>query len=137
MMPSASLSRIKHSIFFIKKGGRQGCLATAVFGIFNTPTCRGKNSTSGSGPSSRGFGYVLLSALPDRLDACRLREGTVTAQRPQILTPDLWKKRFEGFGEEQADYQRRLERFYGDALRALEYTFRNNLRTASIEQTPL
>lgn len=81
--------------------------------------------------------YVLLSAVPDRDDACRLREGEVTAQRPQILTPELWKKRFEGFGEDQEAYGRHLETLYGEAFRALEYQFRNNVRNTSMENTPL
>lgn len=81
--------------------------------------------------------YVMVSTVPDRPDCCRLREGDVTAQRPNILTQDFWKKRFEGFGDDQEDYRRHIERFYGDALRGLEYTFRNDLRSTSLENTPL
>src|SRR5436190_19796000 len=81
--------------------------------------------------------YVLLSEIPNTENQCRLRQGDVTAQRPQILTPDLWRRRFEGFGEEQEAYGRQLERHYGKVLQGLEYTFRNDLRATSLENTPL
>src|SRR5689334_16174960 len=75
--------------------------------------------------------YVLISEVPEYPGGCRLREGDVTAQRPQIVTPEMWQKRFEGFGEDQDVYRDQLERFYGEALRGLEYTFRNELHTSS------
>jgi hypothetical protein len=81
--------------------------------------------------------YVLLSALPGQPGCCRMRRGEVTAERPKILTPDLWKKRFEGFGEEAAAYQEQIEQLYGESLRALEYRFRNELQTSSVEHASL
>ncbi|MFA5976270.1 MAG: hypothetical protein WC859_08935 [Elusimicrobiota bacterium] len=81
------------------------------------------------------FHYVLLSSVTDPSETCRLREGDVTAQRPKILTPDLWQKRFEGFGQDQDAYRRQMERLYGEALRALEYTFRNEIRSTSLEKS--
>src|SRR5579862_7347096 len=81
--------------------------------------------------------YVLLSSVPQQPEACRLRQGDVTAQRPQILTPDLWRKRFDGFGEDQEAYQHLLERLHGEALRGLEYTFHNALRTSTLEKASL
>ena len=81
--------------------------------------------------------YVLLSMVPDQPDCCRLREGEVTAERPKILTPDFWKKRFEGFGEESERYAEEMEKSYGEALRGLEYGFRNQLKTTSLEHAAL
>ena len=81
--------------------------------------------------------YVLLSLVPDQPDYCRLREGEVTAQRPQILTPEYWKNRFQGFGEESEAYREELEKTYGEALKGLEYTFRNDLKNTSLEHATL
>src|SRR5258706_1313326 len=81
--------------------------------------------------------YVLLSVVSDQPDYCRLREGEVTAQRPQILTPEFWKNRFQGFGEESDAYREEFERTYGDTLKGLEYSFRNDLKNTSLEHTTL
>jgi hypothetical protein len=81
--------------------------------------------------------YVLLSIVPDQPDCCRLREGEVTANRPMILTPEFWKNRFEGFGEEAQKYHEQIEKAYGEALRGLEYNFCNNLKTTSLEHAAL
>lgn len=80
--------------------------------------------------------YVLLSTPGDQPGACRVREGTVTAERPQILTPGLWKERFEGFGADAEAYADHMHRLYGAALRALEYRFRNNLQSTTLEHAP-
>jgi len=81
--------------------------------------------------------YVLLSMVPNQPDCCRLREGEVTAERPKILTPDFWKNRFEGFGEEAQLFHEQIEKAYGEALKGLEYTFRNDLKTTSFEHSAL
>jgi hypothetical protein len=81
--------------------------------------------------------YVLLSIVPEEPGCCRLREGEVTAERPKILTPEFWKNRFEGFGEEAAAYRDEIEKAYGDALKGLEYSFRNNLKNTSLEHATL
>jgi hypothetical protein len=83
------------------------------------------------------FDYVLLSPVPDAENRCRLREGQVTAQRPQIITPDLWKKRFEGFGDESDLYKGAIDQTYGEAFRGLEYTFKNVLTRTSLETATL
>jgi len=80
--------------------------------------------------------YVLLSPVENNPDVCRLREGDVTAQRPVILTPEIMRKRFEGFGDDLDAFQESIERAYGETLRGLEYTFKNELRTTSLENTP-
>jgi len=81
--------------------------------------------------------YVLLSLVPDQPDVCRLREGEVTAERPRILTPEFWKNRFEGFGEDARSYHEEMEKAYGEALRGLEYSFRNDLKATSLEHARL
>jgi hypothetical protein len=81
--------------------------------------------------------YVLLSMVPDQPGCCRLREGEVTAERPKILTPEFWKNRFEGFGEDARAYHEEMEKAYGEALRGLEYSFRNDLKTTSLEHAAL
>jgi hypothetical protein len=83
------------------------------------------------------FDYVLLCPLSEPAGTTRLREGRVTAQRPHILTPELWKKRFEGFGEETELYQGAMDSLFGEALRALEYTFKNALEKTTIEHRPV
>src|SRR5207237_1021359 len=80
---------------------------------------------------------VLLSPLPDNENQCRLREGRVTAERPRIITPDLWKKRFEGFGEETEIYKNIMDQMFGETFRGLEYTFKNELEKTSLESAPL
>src|SRR5882672_4686526 len=81
--------------------------------------------------------YVLLSPLPDVENQCRLREGRVTAERPKIITPDLWRKRFEGFGEETDIYKGVMDQLFGEALRGLEYTFKNELEKSTLESAAL
>ena len=83
------------------------------------------------------FHYVLVSPLTEPTGATRRREGRVTAQRPQILTPEIWKKRFEGFGEQTDLYQGAMDRLFGEAFRGLEYTFKNELERTAIESVPL
>lgn len=81
--------------------------------------------------------YVLLSPLDQEPASCRLREGEVTAQRPKIITPEIWAKRFEGFGEDEQAYGRQIEKTYGDSFRALEYNFRNHLTQTTVEHARL
>lgn len=69
--------------------------------------------------------YHLISDADGMPGRTRLREGAVVSSRPQILTPEAFRERFEGFGEEAADFARWLAGAYRDLLRALEYNFRN------------
>ena len=69
--------------------------------------------------------YHLVSRIDEMPDRTRLREGTVVAQRPHILTPNAFKERFEGFGEKEAEFARWISSSYQELLRALEYNFRN------------
>ncbi|MFI5346688.1 MAG: hypothetical protein ACHQ51_09975 [Elusimicrobiota bacterium] len=69
--------------------------------------------------------YHLISPADGQADRTRLREGAVVSARPAILTPDAFKERFEGFGDESAEFARWVTTSYRDLLRALEYNFRN------------
>ena len=69
--------------------------------------------------------YHVISDADGLHDHARLREGEIVSSRPQILTPDSFKERFEGFGDEAAEFARWVSTSYRDLLRALEYNFRN------------
>jgi len=86
---------------------------------------------------STHINYHLVSPVEDMGDKTRLREGLVVSERPLILTPEILKERFEGFGEEGAEFARWLSREYQDVLRALEYKFRNkDFHTRVLSETP-
>ena len=69
--------------------------------------------------------YALISAIDGVPGRTRLREGAVVSARPQILTAESFKRRFEGFGDESPEFARWVEASYRDLLRALEYNFLN------------
>jgi len=49
--------------------------------------------------------YNLISELMDSVDKVRIREGSIKAFRPQIITPDSFSNNMlEGFDDESADY---------------------------------
>lgn len=81
--------------------------------------------------------YYILSEIVGQEKQCRLREGQVTAERPQILTPDVLRERFEGFGAEAPQYTDWLFEKYGEALRALEYRFKNAPGQTHLQQATL
>jgi hypothetical protein len=76
--------------------------------------------------------YRLISAVEDLPDRTRVREGVVVSQKPAILTPDALKERFEGFGDDAAEFARWATSTYRDLLRALEYNFRNQGQAARV-----
>lgn len=69
--------------------------------------------------------YHLISPLAGTPARTRLREGSVVSERPKILTPEAFQERFEGFGDDDAEFARWANTAYRDLLRALEYNFRN------------
>jgi hypothetical protein len=75
--------------------------------------------------------------MKNQPETCRVRQGTVQAERPQILTPDLWRERFEGFGEEAEAYAAHMSRMYGQNFKSLEYKFKNTLEGTTLEHAPL
>ena len=80
--------------------------------------------------------YILLSGIEGDPQHCRLRKGSVSAERPKILSPEFWKQRFEGF-EDSDDVTQMMEQIYGDAFRSLEYGFKNTLEETSLETESL
>ena len=82
-----------------------------------------KRALAAYGPTR--LSYSLVSPIEDMKERTRLRQGSVLSEKPLILTPDSLKERFEGFGEESAQFARWLSDQYRDTLRALEYKFRN------------
>jgi len=80
--------------------------------------------------------YVVLSPLLEATP-CRLRRGEIVAQKPRIVTPAALRKRFEGFGEDEAALGEMMDKLYGSSLKALEYVFKNNLKESTLEHTPV
>ena len=76
--------------------------------------------------------YHLVSPVDGLEDRTRLREGVVVSEKPQILTPDSLKERFEGFGEDSREFSDWIQNQYGDVLRGLEYNFKNQSPRASV-----
>lgn len=76
--------------------------------------------------------YHMISPADGQADRTRVREGSVVSARPQILTPDAFKERFEGFGDDSAEFARWASSAYRDLLRALEYNFRNQGQAARV-----
>ena len=67
--------------------------------------------------------YHLVSELMDTVQRVRIREGRVTALRPQIITPTQMDNAFlEGFGADAAEYADWLRKNEAD-LRILQYGF--------------
>lgn len=80
--------------------------------------------------------YHLVSPVEGTPSKTRLREGMVVSDRPKIMTPDAFKERFEGFGDE-SDFRQYLDSRYAELLRALEYTFKNDgLRSTVVASSP-
>lgn len=77
--------------------------------------------------------YFFLSETGGLGDRTRLRQGVVMTEKPRILTPGFLKDRFEGFGERSAEFGRFLSELYGEGFRGLEYRFKNDFRSASVE----
>ncbi len=90
-----------------------------------------KHRLSTFGSSTINYTLVTdVSGLPDR---ARLRIGQVTAEKPIIITPQTFKERFSGFGAEAEDYANALLAQYGDALKGLEYQFKNEPISSRVE----
>ena len=81
--------------------------------------------------------YFFVSQVPSFPDRSRLREGTVTAESPKIITPDFFKNRFEGFGEESEAFGQWLSDNYGPSFRGLQYRFKNELTSGKVEILPV
>jgi hypothetical protein len=71
--------------------------------------------------------YQLVTSVSAQPVRANVRSGKVIAERPQILTPDLFSQRFQGFGDDSSSFERFLKENFSDSFRGLEYSFRNEL----------
>ena len=79
--------------------------------------------------------YCLITDVSGFTDRSRLRTGHVRADRPNIITKEQLQNRFFGFGEEAPSYGDWLLSQYGNALRGIEYQFKNQSHSSRIELT--
>jgi hypothetical protein len=77
--------------------------------------------------------YQVVTDVPGLPDRSRLRTGLVTAERPQIITARNVRDQFEGFGPDSGRFADALVGHYGEALRGLEYQFRNEPESTRVE----
>jgi hypothetical protein len=70
--------------------------------------------------------YHLVTPHPELPSRAVLRIGRVGVLRPKILTPDVFSRHFEGFGEESDGFERLLKDHFSESFRGLEYVFKNN-----------
>lgn len=69
------------------------------------------------------FRFYLLTESMDRVNEVRVREGTIHAERPQLLTPEHHARLLlENFGEKAGEFAEWL-RHSGRAAAALKYGF--------------
>lgn len=66
--------------------------------------------------------YHLITELMDSVGKIRVREGSVTAARPQIMTPSMMNDMLEGFGEDAHEYVEWLRQNEGH-LQIMQYGF--------------
>ncbi|OGR83396.1 MAG: hypothetical protein A2901_03435 [Elusimicrobia bacterium RIFCSPLOWO2_01_FULL_54_10] len=81
--------------------------------------------------------YFFVSQVPAFPDRTRLREGFVVAESPKLITPDVFKNRFEGFGSESEEFGQWLSDHYGESFRGLQYRFKNDLTSGKVEFLPV
>lgn len=79
--------------------------------------------------------YQLVTAVSARPALANLRTGKVIAERPQILTPEMFSQRFQGFGDDASSFERFFKDNFSDSFRGLEYSFRNELTTTEPHRT--
>jgi len=59
---------------------------------------------------STNFRFHLVTELMDRAGVCRVRDGRIEAERPQIIAPGQYSKLLlEGFGEQAQNFAQWLE----------------------------
>ena len=69
------------------------------------------------------FHFYLLTELMDSAHEVRVRDGTILAERPQIITPKHYSSlMLEGFGEKASDFSDWLKKHSGD-FTILKYGF--------------
>lgn len=84
--------------------------------------------------------YILISEMMDEANRVRVREGTIVAARPQILTPgDLMNTGLDGFDSSEAREYIDWLRENARDLRFLQYGFRiskQDVRDSFVSDTP-
>lgn len=81
--------------------------------------------------------YKLVTEVPGFSDRSRIRIGELTAEKPAIITPDVFREKFIGFGDAAQRYVEGLVAQYGEALRGLEYQFRHEPEAVRVELQPV
>lgn len=79
--------------------------------------------------------YFFISEVKGFKDRSRLREGIVIAEKPDIITPETLRDRFQGFGKEARQFTRWLIEEYGDSFQGLTYSFKNKFKSSHIEHS--
>ena len=69
--------------------------------------------------------------MPAQQEETVVRDGTVRAERPQVVTPSYLSK-LEGFGENAEKYLEQVVREYGPHAPGLLYTYKNEFTGTSI-----
>ena len=70
------------------------------------------------------FRFHLLTESMDRVDEVRVRDGTIYAERPQLLTPEHHARMLlENFGEKAAEFAEWLRRSRRPLATVLKYGF--------------
>src|SRR5262249_11389023 len=77
--------------------------------------------------------YKLITDVPGLSDRSRLRTGVVTPDKAAIISPQSLAERFSGFGDQSQAVEELLAKHYGQALRGLEYQFRNETVATRVE----
>ena len=88
--------------------------------------------------STSVLNYYLITEDMDRVNLSRVREGSIHAERPQIISPQNFSKlMLEGFGQEAERYAEALNQI-GAQLTFLQYGFRvkkNDIRVYEINES--
>ena len=87
--------------------------------------------------STSVLNYYLITEDMDRVNLSRVREGSIHAERPQIISPQNFSKlMLEGFGQDAERYAEALNEI-GAQLTFLQYGFRvkkNDIRVYEVNE---
>jgi hypothetical protein len=73
--------------------------------------------------------YNLVTHVADAPARATVRTGRITTERPRIVTPETFKRYFQGFGEESDAFERFLRDQFSESFRGLQYKFMNSVIT--------
>lgn len=87
--------------------------------------------------STSVLNYYLITEDMDSVNLSRVREGSIHAERPQIISPQNFSKlMLEGFGDDAERYKEALNQI-GQQLTFLQYGFRvkkSNIRVYEVNE---